>query len=247
MVGANRIKAVKSLQNKKNRLETGLFIVEGEKAVVELIQSGMELESLYVTGAFALKYKELLIDLDTNLLSASVDELAKMGTYQQNDMALAVVLMPSHQLIPVDKGLHLVLDGINDPGNLGTLIRLADWYGFEQVICSADTVDCFNPKVVAASKGSFIRIPVVYGDLKSVLANCSIPVIGAVMEGKNAHQQPSFQHGCLVIGNESHGIRPDLLPYLSHPVTIPRFGQADSLNAAMAGAILMDILRRPKI
>jgi TrmH family RNA methyltransferase len=246
MVGANRIKAVKSLQNKKNRLETGLFIVEGEKSVVELIYSDMRIECLYITSKFALSYRDLIVDLPCEVIAASEEELGKMGTYQQNEMALAVVEMPQHQLMPLNEGLHLILDGINDPGNLGTLIRLADWFGFAQVLCSPDTVDSFNPKVIAASKGSFIRVPVLYDQLKPQLQKAGSPVVGALMSGSNAHQLPAMPHCSLLIGNESHGIRPDLIPYISHAVTIPRYGKAESLNAAVAGGILMDLIRRSK-
>ncbi len=134
----------------------------------------------------------------------------------------------------------MALESINDPGNLGAIIRIADWYGIEKILCSSDTVDFYNPKVIAASMGSFLRVQVQYGDLSELLKNTALPVLGAFLDGTNVHKFQFPTEGILVIGSEAHGISPALEKIVTEKITIPRTGKAESLNAAIATAIICD-------
>ena len=146
-----------------------------------------------------------------------------------------------------DQGLIIALDGINDPGNLGTIIRLCDWFGVRQILCSKDSVDCYNPKVVQATMGSLARVSVFYVELKSILTSTKLPVYGAIMNGKNVHETALEQEGILVLGNEANGLSKEVEEVVTHKITIPRFGaiqQTESLNVATAAAILLNEFRR---
>jgi TrmH family RNA methyltransferase len=164
-----------------------------------------------------------------------------MGSFQSNDAALAVLEMKSWGMLPTaTKGLTLALDTVNDPGNLGTILRLADWYACDAVICSPETADMYNPKTIAASKGSFLRMPVYYTSLDEWLPKVTVPVYAALLQGASVHYATLETPAILLMGNEANGIRPHLLPLVQHPISIPRFGHAESLNVASAAAILVD-------
>ncbi len=176
------------------------------------------------------------------LETASPDELEQAGTIQSNNAALAVVEIPApSNNIPTDEWL-LALSDIRDPGNLGTMIRIADWYGIRRIVCSPTTADWYNPKVIAASMGSFLRVKPFYTDLKQFFSIYPSPVYGALLNGSNIHQFQAKVKGAILIGNESQGIADDLLPMITHALTIPRIGNAESLNAGIATAIFCDNL-----
>ncbi len=244
MIGTNRIKLVKALQIKKNRAEQSLFVVEGRKSVLEVLQSDWKVDSLYATDTFIEDFPQY----EAISIRCSPADLAKMGSFQSNEDALAVVKMMD-RLDPIypTEGLHLALDSINDPGNLGTILRLADWYGVSAVWCSEGTVDLYNPKVIAASKGSFLRVKVYYKPLTEVFKQTTIPVMAAMLEGESIHKNAHDLPAILLIGNEAKGIDPELLCFITHTLHIPRFGDAESLNAAVATGILLDHLRRGSV
>lgn len=235
MLSKNELKYIQSLCQKKQRVEEGLFIAEGSKLVKELIKSHYRLKMIYALPEWE---ENLFQDLPITRITAS--ELSKMSQLSTPNQVIAVAeqLIPDRE--PVLSGkITLVLDDIRDPGNLGTLIRIADWFGIDQIIASEDTVDLYNPKVIQSTMGSFIRVQVWYKSLAGFLPTVNVPVYGALLEGKNIYTLPPVTDGILVIGNESRGITSDVLPYITDPVTIPRSGGAESLNAAIAGGILL--------
>ncbi|TNE80208.1 MAG: RNA methyltransferase [Bacteroidetes bacterium] len=229
------IKYVQSLRIKKFRQKYHQFIVEGDKSVAEVLNSDWNIESLYYCEGFSAALPPFAEQI-------SPAEMERLSQHQSPQKALAVVHMPelSEEVHIAKEGLTLALDGIQDPGNLGTLIRLCDWYGVKQVICSLDTVDVFNHKVISGTMGSFLRVQVQYTDLTEALANSPVPIYGAVMDGENIHQLKPETNAVLVIGNEGQGISDAVMRTLKHRISIPRFGQAESLNAAIAGGILLD-------
>lgn len=224
----------------KYRQKYGQFVVEGRKAVEEVFHSGWEVLGIWCTLEFAEKFKpaypfEIIDDQDSKKLSA----------FETSPGVFAWVKMP--EILPLDKQADfiLALDGIADPGNLGTIIRLADWYGLKQVLVSEDTVDIYNPKVLAASMGSFLRINVVYANLAETLVDLQASfglaaVMGADLQGDSIYRIEIPAKSVLVMGSESHGLRGEVRAVLQRYVTIPRLGEAESLNAGIATAILMD-------
>ncbi|MBK6266936.1 RNA methyltransferase [Marivirga sp. S37H4] len=240
MLSNNNTKFIKSLQLKKFRQKERLFIVEGEKNTVELLHSSYKIHSLIISTKFSEKYSGLLKQKSAPITISDEKTISKLGTYQTNEMALAVVEEPSPSEYN-NSGFQLILDDIRDPGNLGTIIRIADWYGIKNIICSETTSEFYNPKVISASMGSVFRLNFFRYNLVEFLEkNKNIKVYGALMEGENVHKVKFDKNGFLIIGNESHGINDALLPFITEKVTIPRIGQAESLNAAMATAIICD-------
>ncbi|GAA5039817.1 RNA methyltransferase [Marivirga lumbricoides] len=245
MLTKNNTKFIKSLQLKKFRQKERLFIVEGEKNTVELLQSSYKIRTLIISSKFSEKYSHILREKSVATTIADEKTIGTLGTYQSNEMALAVVEEPS-SFYYNDSGFQIILDDIRDPGNLGTIIRIADWYGIKNIICSETSSEFFNPKVISASMGSIFRVNLFRHDLEEFLnENPEKKVYGALMNGENVHQVEFDQNGFLMIGNESHGISKTLLPLISHKITIPRLGSAESLNAAMATGIICDnVFRR---
>lgn len=245
MLTRNTIKWVKSLQQKKYRRETGLFFVEGAKSVKEALRSDFVVEQVFATHEFLPELAELLTQRGLDATQATQAQLVEMGSFESNDAALAVLKMRDNHPLPRHMGEYLLaLDDIRDPGNLGTIIRTADWYGIRQIVCSPETADVYNPKVIHATMGSFSRVNLFYTDLAEFLKN-EPTCYGAVLGGANIHSI-GFEHrgGVIVIGNESNGIHRDLLPLIEHKITIPRFGAAESLNAGIATAVILDNLAR---
>jgi TrmH family RNA methyltransferase len=240
MLSKNELKYIQSLCQKKQRQEEGLFIAEGAKLVDELLQSHYPIKKIYALQSWADTHK-----LPVAVTTVTDIELEKISSLQTPNQVLAVVeqKMPSSDPQPVNE-LTLVLDGIQDPGNLGTIIRIADWFGIKQIVASADTVELYNPKVIQSTMGSFTRVQVWYRSLPEFLATAKIPVYGALLNGKNMHNEPPVTEGLLVIGNEAKGISKELLPFISHPITIPRLGGAESLNAAVAAGIIVSHLKK---
>lgn len=235
MVNKSRIKFIKSLQLKKFRQAEGLFVAEGQKLVQELLASSWRIESLYYTAEHA------HLELPDAEVCSSAD-MARMSGLKQAPGILAVVeqrVLPEFE----PRGTLFALDGIRDPGNLGTLIRCADWFGMNQLICSSDTVDLYNPKVVQATMGSIWRVDVHYVELKDYLSGSQKPIYGLDMSGSSIYEE-NIENGIIVLGNESQGIREDLRSSIQHFISIPGSGSAESLNASISGAIVMSELHR---
>ena len=245
MLTKNTIKQIASLRQQKFRKELGLFIVEGRKMTEELLRSGFETVGLYATEAFLSDYPAF-----TEAETVSEVQMQQMSGQDTPPGILAVVRIPKQGDIKTSSRLVLALDGIANPGNMGTLIRTAEWFGIHDVVCSSDCVELWNPKVVQATMGSLFRVKVWATDLVTYLQKTKVngkAVYGALLEGENLFQMQAKPEGTLVIGSESHGIRTEVLPYITHPITIPRVGSSvtESLNAAVAGAILMAEMTRP--
>lgn len=245
MISQKWSKLIRSLHQKKYRKAEQLFFVEGEKAVLELLASGWQVDAVFGTEAFLQCYPQQ-VAAAALVQPCSSDELVKVGTFASNDAALAVVKMPpQNDFKPHQQGFVLVLDQVNDPGNLGTIIRIADWYGIRHIVCSPDTADCYNPKVIAAAKGSFLRVQLHYQPLQPLLANSSVPVYGAYLGGESVHSLKLSQPaGFIVLGNEANGISAELEAVISRKITIPAYGEAESLNVGIAAAVICDNLLR---
>ena len=234
----NHIKLITSLSQKKYRQKHQLFIVEGVKVVQEFLSSSYELEILFST--------ENDFSFTNKFIKVSDQELKKISGLKNPNKVLAIFKIPN-QINPKTDDLVLALDNINDPGNLGTIIRLCDWFGIEQLVCSNETVDCFNSKVVQASMGSLTRVAISYLDLKKYLQNASVPIFIADMDGLNVYKTKLPDSAVLVLGNEANGISDDIKQLVTTKITIPRYGafqQTESLNVATASAILLSEFRR---
>lgn len=243
MVSKNQIKLITSLQQKKYRSIHQLFFAEGVKVIQELLMSNFELEHLYITevpiaiGIGVDPSKKTLI---------SEAELKKISSLSSPNNCLAVFKIPIETAV-INKGLILALDDIRDPGNLGTIMRLCDWFGIEQLICSQNTVDIYNPKVVQATMGSITRVNVNYLDLEVFLKQTNLPIFGTFMDGKNIYKEELPNEGIIIMGNEANGISSTIEKIIHHRLTIPRFGklqQTESLNVATAAAIVLSEFKR---
>ena len=235
MLSKNQVKLIQKLHHKKYRNELNLFIVEGKKSINEFLQAGYPPQLLIGTEAFTTNVPQHLIT------SVSKDELRKVSTLQNPDEGLAVFQQPKHKGI-LQEGVIVALDNVQDPGNLGTIIRLCDWFGVETLLCNTQTVDCYNPKVVQASMGSLTRVAVHYLNLAAFLTTTALPVYTMDLEGENLYTA-TFPKDCiLILGNEANGISSEVRALSNEVITIPRFSQhqrTESLNVAMAGAIIL--------
>lgn len=240
MLSKNQIKLIKSLQQKKHRLANQLFFVEGLKAVQELMESDLELVHLYTTkndfSEISTRKKTIIFEIELNKISAltaanSCLALFKIPTEKKNNKSEII----------------LALDSVRDPGNFGTILRLCDWFGISQVVCSEDSVDVYNPKVVQASMGSIARVNVNYVDLELFLTQTSLPIYGTFMEGENIYKTNLPQEAIIVMGNEANGISDAIENLTLKKINIPRFGnlqKTESLNVATATAIVLSEFRR---
>ena len=241
MLTNNQRKLIKSLADKKNRVETGLFLVEGEKSVAEVLESNFEIDFILTTTEFFDTYGEQIRNKSKEYEIVSQSKIEKVGTFATNDSALAVVKQKINKVFDIKKdGVVLALDEIKDPGNLGTIIRIADWYGIENIVASKETVDFYNPKVITATKGSFTRVNIFYTDLNDFLSKTKLPVLGAFLNGENIHETKFPSGGILVMGNESNGISKEIEKLVTKKITIPSYGAAESLNVAIATAVILD-------
>jgi TrmH family RNA methyltransferase len=245
MLSKSQLSYIKSLHQKKYRKESGIFIVEGIKSIVEFINSPFKIHSIY----YLAQYQSLLPVLPANIKLFEVNnaELDKISTLQTPQGILALVHIPeSEQLSAKDLAgsFTLVLDGIQDPGNLGTIIRTADWFGFKQIVCSLNTVEVYNPKTAQATMGSLARVKVFYQDLEVMLAGNRLPVFGALLEGKSMYKTEWGIEGLVILGNEGQGISEEVKAFITDPVTIPRVGAAESLNVAISAAIICSDISR---
>lgn len=240
MVSKNQIKTITGLQQKKYRKQHNLFFAEGIKVVQELLNSNFEFQQLFTTEDI---FKDVLRS-KTEIISEA--ELKKISALSTPQVCLALFEMPEEQPVP-DEGLIVALDDVRDPGNLGTIIRLCDWFGVKHLVCSEQCVDVYNPKVVQATMGSLTRVNVVYTNLEEYLSNTKLPVFGTFMDGDDVYTQSLPQDGIVVMGNEANGISPKIEKKAGHRIAIPRFGdlqQTESLNVATASAILLSEFRR---
>ena len=240
MVSKNQIKLITSLQHKKFRIEHQLFIAEGVKVIQELLQSNFVLEHLFVT-------ERIFENAATSKLTLIKEqEMQKITALHSPSSCLAIFKIPAEFKIE-NKGLIVALDDIRDPGNLGTIIRLCDWFGVKQIVCSEATVDVYNPKVIQATMGSIARVTVNYADLNEYLEMTSLPVYGTFMVGATIYKEVLPEEGILVFGNEANGISSEIEKKIKNRIAIPRFGdnqKTESLNVATAAAIFLSEFRR---
>ena len=237
MVSKSQTKLITSLQQKKYRDQTGFFVAEGPKVIAELLNEGMELHWFFSTNE-----SEVVNDNHFKLDEKSLKKISFLTTA---NTSLAVFKIPKAKPL-LNFGLTVVLDAVRDPGNLGTIIRLCDWFGVAQLICSEDTVDCYNPKVVQATMGSLARVAVQYTSVSEFLSTTSQKLYGACMEGSNIYAKKLPENAVIVMGNEANGISETIMQMLDQKLTIPRFGEtqkAESLNVATATAIFLSEFR----
>ena len=248
MLTKAELQRLRSLRDKKHREALGIFIVEGEKVVGELIAAGFPFEQIYATDAWSGSA------LETRIATSRVtaDEMARASHFSTPSNVLAVGRITRPPLDPdgLGRGFTLALDGVQDAGNVGTLLRIADWFGCERVVLSPDCADVFHQKVINASMGSFARVPVHTVDLAIALADAAerfpqLAILGCDLVGDDVHTLQKTRDAIIVVGNEGRGLSTTVTRRLTRRVTIPRFGRAESLNAAVAAAIVCDNLRRP--
>ena len=236
MLTKAELSRLRSLRDKRNREKLGLFIVEGEKVISELIAANFAFSEIYATS----EWKGGKTHIVTN------DEMARASHFPTPSCVLAVGLISRPSLVPeeLNRGLTLALDGVQDPGNVGTLLRIADWFAFDRVVLSSDSADLFNQKVINASMGSFARMRIYTADLAMALMEVTAPILGCDLTGKDVHSLPPLENAIIVIGSEGQGLSSEVSDLVSNYITIPRLGSAESLNASIAAAIVCDNLRR---
>ena len=240
MLSKNQVKFIRGLKKKKIRQSNQLFLAEGIKVVEELLASSFKLHKIYCTAA----YPNPLNIADVQIITEK--ELHMISDFTNPNQVIGVFEIPQEKEPRMD-GLTIALDDINDPGNLGTIIRLCDWFGVSQLICSKNTVDCFNPKVVQASMGSLTRVPIKYVNLTDYLSKESRIIYGTFLEGENIYKFKPEINSVIVLGNEANGISDSIKALIQKKITIPQFGehhQTESLNVATATAITLSEFNR---
>ncbi len=242
MLSKTEIKYIQSLGHKKSRDSEDVFLLEAKKMVKEVLtEFPHQIIRLYGTASF---YEDANLKPDTvKYLLITETELERISQLQTPHLAVAIVKKMPTAIIDKTKWL-IALDAIRDPGNLGTIIRIADWFGIQQILCSADCADVYNPKTVQASMGSIMRVHILEGNLKELLSQCPQPVYAATLDGTAAQKISFGQTGTLLIGNEARGVADDLLKFVNNEISIPSFGGAESLNAAVATGILLWEIKR---
>jgi TrmH family RNA methyltransferase len=248
MLSKSQINSLKSLQQKKFRREQGFFLVEGHKSIAEFVGSPYRIDTVYHTPVF--DSKVLNLSQKINLCEISVTDLEKISSLKTPQEVVAKIAVPDWPGLSQNelKGrFSLILDGIQDPGNMGTIIRIADWFGIQHIICSEDTVEAYNPKVVQASMGSLARVKVHYVDLGGFLSKIQLPIFGALLNGDNIYTTDFGGEGLVIMGNEGNGIRPEIEKLITLAITIPRIGKAESLNVAIATALFCSEISRKAI
>jgi TrmH family RNA methyltransferase len=236
VISRAELQLLRSLRDKKHREELGLYAVEGEKIVAELAAAGHPFEKIYATAAWKGERTHEIDEAD----------MARASHFPTPSPVFAVGRIRRDALAPgeLERGLTLALDGVQDPGNVGTILRTADWFGVARVVLSPSCADLHSQKVIQASMGSFARMRAIVADLGTALAGVGAPVIGCELEGRDVHGLPPLKDAVIVIGSEGRGLSADARRFLSYSVTIPRLGSAESLNAAVAAGIICDNLRR---
>lgn len=239
MLSKNEVKYIQSLFHKKQRDEEKLYIAEGPKLAHELITHKKGVRQIYATGEWIKKNP----GLEVVITEISETELSKISNLQTPNEVLIIAqqLLPENEPELTGK-LTIVLDGIQDPGNMGTIVRIADWFGIQQIVCSYDCADIYNPKTVQSAMGSLLRVNCWCKDFAEWQPKANLPVFGALLKGQNIYSVGKVEEGLVIIGNESKGIREPLLSKITYPVTIPKVGNAESLNAAVATGIIVGCL-----
>ena len=236
MIAKNQIKYIRGLSLKKNRIKEQCFVVEGEKCLAELLNSSFEIVELFALKDWIDENKAVF----DKIHAISFKELERISNLKSPNKVLAVVKIKEQKIIQQKSAVTLVLDDINDPGNLGTIIRMCDWFGVKQIICSENTVDIYNPKVVQATMGSLFRVNILYVNLVKYLGTVNTLIYGACMEGKNIKNTNSERNSHLVMGNEANGISPEVSKFITDKVAIKNIGGiTESLNVAVATSILL--------
>lgn len=247
MLGKTQIKYIQSLRQNRYRQLHGAYVIEGEKIVGEYIARDYPLSNIYAVDDWMSGNQQLLQAKKLNATVVSEGDLKKISTLTTPNKVLAIAAIPSAielESLPLNKGLHIALEAIRDPGNLGTIIRTADWFGIDSIICSEDCVDAYNPKVIQAAMGSMIRMKTIYVKDLAILKGLSkLPIYAATLSGKNIYHEKLPVDAIILIGNESKGLSEPLIKMSSLQITIPRFGKAESLNAAVATGMLMSFFR----
>ncbi|HYK47108.1 MAG TPA: RNA methyltransferase [Parafilimonas sp.] len=235
MLSRNEAKYIQSLYHKKNRDAEEMFVAEGVKLVGELLRSGLKIYKIYALQ----KWIDHNADVDDAVVVTET-ELKKISGFETPNEVIAIAGKKAEVAVPDLKGkITLLLDGIQDPGNMGTIIRTAHWFGIQNIIAANDSADVYNPKVIQASMGSFLHVNIFYRDLKIFLSENTIPVYGTVLNGEDISMLARPDECVLIIGNESKGIRPDIIGFVEKKITIKRIGAAESLNAAIAAGIIL--------
>lgn len=252
MISKNQIQFIKSLAISKFRKAHGMFIAEGPKMMIELANSSYKIEGIYALASW-LEGNRFKFSNETNISEVSEKELYRISSLKTPNQVLAIVYKSMNNPPGLEdlNDLILMLDDISDPGNMGTIIRTADWFGIKQIICSKTCVDIYNPKVVQATMGSLFRVKVHYADLHDYLKQLpeNQDVYGTLLEGENIYESDFSKKGIIIIGNESHGISEELIPFITNKITIPNystklFETAESLNASIATAVVCAEFRR---
>jgi TrmH family RNA methyltransferase len=239
LITKSQVKYIQSLGHKKFRDAEGVFVVEGPKITGELLRA----PNMRLRAAYGLREWVAALPASQGITEVSPSELQRLSALTTPNQVVAVFEKPLFPEPFWTTGLYLVLDGLQDPGNLGTIVRLADWFGVDGVLCTPDSADVFNPKAVQSTMGSVSRVPVWYGDAVSVIRSAAgMPVWAALLRGVSLYGQPRIRKGFIVIGNESKGIGEALQELATNRITIPRVGEAESLNAAVAAGIILSHL-----
>lgn len=246
MLSKNQMKLIRSLELKKNRKREGLFVAEGPKVVGDLLKAGYLPHSIFSTRE--------LTDMDVKQHDVQLvtgDELQRISFLQHPQEVLAVFHIPESsdaEVTPNEDSLALALDGVQDPGNVGTIVRIADWFGIDTIYCSAETADVYNPKVVQATMGSLAHVHITYCDLTVLIRQVHCPVYGTLLDGQDLYQQELTPNGIIVMGNEGNGISPAVRQLITRKLLIPNYHRgsetAESLNVAIATAITCAEFRR---
>lgn len=247
----NDVKELQALKQAKGRKERGIFAVEGNKLVEELIDSNFRVNNIFATEAWVEKNSVLAKKIaDYEIITPK--QMEQVSNFVTPPGVFATAMMPKYKIEPKDteNQLILLLDGINDPGNLGTIIRTADWFGINKIVISEDTCDPWQPKTIQSTMGSIFRMQIIETDVVKFLKEVKTPIFGALMQGKNVYHTHINNKGVVIIGSESHGIRDNVMPFVSCPINIPRAegSKTESLNASVAaGIILSEVFRVNRI
>ena len=236
MISKNQIKFVRQLEQKKYRKKEGLFVAEGPKVVGDLLRAGFKAHTIFATSEW---------DSQGQIFQeVSDEELRRVSFLQHPQRVLALFFIPTES-VPSVSSLSLALDDVQDPGNLGTIIRIADWFGIDTIYCSENTADAWSPKVVQATMGSIARVNIIYIDLQELISKAQVPVYGTLLDGQDIYTQELSKEGIIVMGNEGNGISAPIRKLINRRLLIPQFHEGpESLNVAIATAITCSEFRR---